>query len=63
MEKIGRVKDEDLVSLVENATFGSVQLNFPRDGKRFSDRFMEALGRRYRVAAQLRGSLVLMPVE
>jgi hypothetical protein len=70
MVNVGRVKEEELVALVESASFHTVQLYLEPDeqnlttGKRyrFTAKFMEALLKYYRVEARLGGSVVLVPV-
>ena len=71
MSKVGRVKEDDLVALVENHTFRTVQLNLssrepalrPGERPRFTARFMDALLRHYRTEARLSDYVVLIPNE
>jgi hypothetical protein len=65
--RAGRVGEDKLVALAENARFPSVQLNLTRDEKGlppgarllFTARFVDALLKRYRVEAVRDGSVVL----
>jgi hypothetical protein len=67
--KVGRVKEEELVALAENATFRTVQLNYlfgeknltPGERPRFTARFTEALMKHYRLEARLSDWGVLVP--
>jgi hypothetical protein len=68
--KAGRVKEEELVALVENARFRTVQLFLfgdknltPGKQPRFTARFVEALKQHYRPEALLSDSVVLVPNE
>jgi len=71
MVKVGRVKEEELVALVENASFRTAQVDLAPDEKnlppgkrlRFTARFVEALMKHYRLEARLSGSAVLVPNE
>lgn len=71
MVKVGRVKEEELVALVRDASFQTVEVDLfpgeknliPGDRLRFTARFMEELMKRYRLEATLSGSVLLVPNE
>lgn len=71
MLKVGRVKEEELIALVQNASFRTVEVDLfpgeknlvPGDRLRFTAGFMEALMKRYRVAAKMNSSVLLVPNE
>ncbi len=68
IRRLGRVKEEELVSLVENTTFATVQLGLgegqnltPASRISFTTAFMEALLKHYRIEARLAESVILVP--
>lgn len=69
MLQAGRVKEDELVALVENRTFRTVQLDLPPEetalgpGKHghFTARFVDALLRHYRTEARLGDLVILIP--
>lgn len=71
MVKVKRVREDDLVALVNNASFRTVILKsdpgetdlVATNRPRFTARFVEALLARYRMEARLRYSLVMVPRE
>jgi hypothetical protein len=67
MVKLGRVKEDDLVKLLEDGGISTVQLNggYVTQGERlrFTASFMKALLNRYRVEKQLSGYVVMVPKE
>lgn len=67
MVKAGRIEDDGLVALVEDASIQTVQLdkrNFNRgDVVRFTPNFVKALLHRYRIEKELHDWIVMVPKE
>jgi hypothetical protein len=66
--KTRRLREADLIALVKNASFSTVQLTVdsqeslgPRERDRFTAGFMEALLARYRIATQGNFSVLMVP--
>lgn len=71
MVRVGRVKEEELIALIQKASFRTVEVDLfpgeknlvPGDRLRFTAGFMEALMKRYRLEAKLSSSVLLVPDE
>jgi hypothetical protein len=63
----GRIKDEELIAMVDSASYRTVQLDgtdlTPGPRPRFTSNLMKALLNRYRVEALLSHSVVMVPKE
>jgi hypothetical protein len=71
MVKAGRLKEEELVALVEKASFRTVELDFPLEqerlmephDRRFTAGFLDALREHYHQEIRLYGWVILVPNE
>jgi hypothetical protein len=65
MTKVGHLKEQDLIELVQSGRFRTVQLNgtdlAPEEREHFTAKFMEALLNYYRLENRLDHSLILFP--